>query len=303
MKALVAGLVLIVLSGAALLWQRTRDNSPPLVAPHSTSSGMVWKAHRGKATVWLCGSIHLLREHDYPLPESYRRAFEEAKTVVMELPPGSARDQNTQRITALSGSLPQGQTLETTVSARTWAAIDEWSRKAGKTTAAIQDMKPWMAALTISIMTYERLGFSTSRGMESYFTARLGDRKSEGLETAELQFHLFNDIDAKTQEEMILQAIDEEKTAEDRVEQLALAWRTGDANRLAALMDEGMSKFPAVKKLLLDDRHAAWIPVIEKHLDGDETVMILVGSGHLAGRSSVIDLLERNGVTVTQMRR
>jgi len=303
MKALVAGLILIVLSGVLLLWRKGLEPPPLSVrVPESTASGMVWKAQRGKATVWLCGSIHLLRDDGFPLPEGYRKAFSESTTVVMELPPGSTRSLETQRTLSLAGLLPRGQTLDKIVSASTWAAIDEWSRKAGKTLAAIQDMKPWMAALTISIMTLDRLGYNVARGMEAQFATAMGDRKGEGLEAPKQLAEFFDAIDAVTQESMILHAIDEEKTAEGRIKELTAAWRAGNAHRLAALMNESINKFPAVKKTLLDDRNAAWIPAIEKHLDGDQTVMILVGSGHLAGEGSLVDLLEKKGVTLTQVK-
>src|SRR6187551_1881247 len=101
MKAVVTGILVIVLSGGLVLWQRSRETAaysrpapgfnPPLTGPVRTTKCMVWKAQRADTTVWICGSIHLLREDDYPLPAPYLQAFAEAKTVIMELPPGSAQ--------------------------------------------------------------------------------------------------------------------------------------------------------------------------------------------------------------------
>lgn len=303
MRILVIGILLTALSGSVLIWRNRSGQSLEAVSrgPERTTRCMVWKASRGKATVWLCGSIHLLRESDFPLPEPYLKAFGEATTVVMELPPGSTGDPVVQKQMLESGRLSDGKVLQGVIAEKTWTGISEWSRRSGVAVQTLQPMKPWMAGLTISVFTYERLGFSVARGMEGWFTERIGSRKSAGLETAVGQLALFDKIEPSVQEEMILQALDEEKNAAVRIRQMLESWHEGDAVRLAGLMDESMKPFPGVKKLLLDDRNAAWIPVLETYLDGNETTMVLVGSGHLAGKGSVIDLLEQKGVTFTQM--
>lgn len=302
MKAIVAGFIVIALSGAAVLWHRCSQQTV-LIAPavESTAHCMVWKAQRGGATVWLCGSMHLLRESDYPLPQPYLTAFEEAKTVVMERPPARISDPETSNQFNAAGMLPDGGSLQDFVSAKAWSALESWSRRSGVSLNVLRPMKPWLAALTISMATYERLGFSSRHGMERWFGERLGDKLSAGLEVPEAQMAMFNRIPEPTVERMMLQAITEEQQSEVRVQKVATAWRIGDAPGVAAMVDEQMRDFPDVKKLLFTDRNAAWLPAIEKYLDGTETVMVLVGSGHLAGPGSLIDLLEKKGVTLKQM--
>ena len=120
MKAMVAGFVVIALSGAAVLWHRLHE-APRIseeLEGERISRCMVWKAQRGKATVWLCGSYHLLRKSDYPLPPPYLTAFDEAERVVMELPPGEPIRQYHE-----GGRLPEGKTLEDTVSTPVWKAL------------------------------------------------------------------------------------------------------------------------------------------------------------------------------------
>ena len=302
MKAFIAGLILIVLSGAALLWNRLAETAPPPAqTAERTVHCMVWKAQRGHATVWLCGSFHLLRESDYPLPEPYQKAFEEAKTVVMELPPGSMDDEAGKELFLAAGIVPAGKSLKDMISAKTWIALEAWASRNATSTDSLLPMKPWLAGMTVAMTTYERLGFSVSRGMERWFTARLGDKKRAGLETPESQLAIFDKFDAPLQDEMIRQAVEEEKEAAACVKDMTSAWLTGDTRRLDALMEANMRGFPDLKKLLSDDRNASWLPAIEKYLDGTETVMVLVGAAHLAGEGSVVDLLEKKGVTLTQM--
>ena len=60
--------------------------------------------------------------------------------------------------------------------------------------------------------------------------------------------------------------------------------------------------FPQVKKKLLDDRNERWIEPLEKILNGDKAVMVVVGAGHLAGENSVVELLEKKGWKIEQLK-
>jgi uncharacterized protein YbaP (TraB family) len=100
---------------------------------------------------------------------------------------------------------------------------------------------------------------------------------------------------------MIRHAAADVMNAKIRLTDLAEAWREGDVRKLLALSETDLADLPAVKKALLDDRHAAWLPRLEKYLDGRETVMVMVGARHLCGRGSLVELLEAKGAKLTQM--
>lgn len=311
MKAAVAGAVVVVLSGGLLLWQRSRmpvggSAAPPLTGhrvegPVRTAKSMVWKASGPAATVWLCGSFHLLQEDDYPLPGPYLEAFASASTVVMELPPGSARSPEMQAARKSVSTLPAGKTLTGSISPPAAAALTGWISRTGSDAALFENVKPWTAAMMITVLSSERQGFHLSRGMERYFSEQMGTRKGDGFETPAQQWALFDGLDLKIQEGMIIQAIEESGADASGLRRRTLAWREGDADQLAALTAESLDSFPGLKKLLLDDRNASWIPKVKQYLAGTETVMVLVGSGHLAGPGSLVDLLARDGVPLTQV--
>ncbi len=45
----------------------------------------VWKISKGDAITYLGGTVHILRESDYPLPEAFNEAFEQSSTIVFEI--------------------------------------------------------------------------------------------------------------------------------------------------------------------------------------------------------------------------
>lgn len=302
MKSLVTGLVLIAVSGAALIWHlASRPAALPPPGLERTARCMVWKAERGKATVWLCGSFHLLRPEDYPLPAPYLKAFEDAKVLVTESGhnPADAGERRAKSLTA--GQLPEGESLQQRITPAAWQALSNHAGNGGPALAQLQRMKPWQASFHLASHAMQHLGYSPARGLESYFTEKAGTRTLSGLETLDEQLARIDGLDAATQEAMLLRVLEEAKDAQTRAAVMVNAWREGDTRRLAADSAESMATTPALKKAIYDDRHAAWLPRLEAHLDGSDTVMVLVGTLHLCGPGSLIELLEAKGAKLTQM--
>src|SRR5947207_15155723 len=57
--------------------------------PKTGGPSSVWAAEKAGHVIYLAGTIHLLREKDYPLPDVFERAYQDSTRLVFELPPGS----------------------------------------------------------------------------------------------------------------------------------------------------------------------------------------------------------------------
>jgi len=257
---------------------------------------MVWRVSGGKSTLFLAGSFHLLQASDYPLPEPYEIAWRECSHVVMEIPPGEAERPE---IAAGMKSLIRlkSGTLAERIAPATWQDLITWAGQTSYSVAALETQPPWMAGLTVAVTTSARLGFKPEHGIERHFTARLtgSGKTTEGLETTLGQLSLFDRVPALQQEAMLRQALTEASTMGETAASLTQAWRSGDTDALHATINASFRDFPELKKLLLDDRHAAWLPRLEVLLQGDRPVMVLVGAGHLCGPGNVVELLREKG--------
>ena len=85
------------------------------------------------------------------------------------------------------------------------------------------------------------------------------------------------------------------------LDRMVAEWVKGDADALAAVMNEGMTD-PAVAEALLYSRNANWAEWIDTRLDTPGTVFIAVGAGHLAGPKNVQDLLAQKGITTSRVK-
>jgi pyruvate dehydrogenase E1 component len=72
-------------------------------------------------------------------------------------------------------------------------------------------------------------------------------------------------------------------------------------DELAEIIGEEDTFSPELREVLLIERNRNWIPEIEKALATERDVMFLVGAAHLVGEESVVALLRRKGLEVTQL--
>ena len=78
------------------------------------------------------------------------------------------------------------------------------------------------------------------------------------------------------------------------------AWKRGDADELARLMN-AQEDDPVLVETLLTDRNRNWAKWIEGRLEQPGTVFLAVGAGHLAGTDSVQELLGESGITAERV--
>ncbi len=264
--------------------------------PAETPNGLVWKIEGGKVPVYLVGSFHLLRKQDLPPPATVDQAYADSEQLWFEVPPKDMEDPKTQFKMMSQAALPPDKSLKDVVKPATLAKVEAWEGDPAMK-LVLSRMKPWMVALTITMTEYQKMGADPAYGLEKTMEKRATkDKKTtDGFETADFQIGLFAKLTDEQQDEMLSQSFDELKSAKKMIDDMIKAWKVGDPEGLAKLMDEGFKDHPDLKKLLLTDRNASWVEPIENLLKGDKKTMVMVGAGHLCGPESVVELLEKRG--------
>jgi uncharacterized protein len=78
------------------------------------------------------------------------------------------------------------------------------------------------------------------------------------------------------------------------------AWQRGDTGWFEDEMKTEMGRDPKLYQSVLVARNRKWVPKIEALLNDDRNYLVIVGTGHLVGPGSVIDLLRKDGIAATQ---
>jgi uncharacterized protein YbaP (TraB family) len=263
----------------------------------------VWKIEGKSCTVYLAGSVHLLKPADYPLPEAFEKAYADSKAVYFEILLDEMSKPQTQERFLKLGTYPHGETIRQDLTPESYAKLQDFiAARPVLPMAVLQRMRPWMAAMTLSVAELRALGCEADKGMDSYFNAkaRKEGKARRQLETPEFQMALFGQLNKEEQEAMLLETLECLQTLGQDFDGMIHSWREGDMKSLEELFLKSMKGHPKLMEILLYARNRSWIPEIEKILAGNENTLVIVGAGHLAGEGSVLDLLQKAGYAPQQ---
>jgi uncharacterized protein YbaP (TraB family) len=271
---------------------------------HGREQSILWTVEGRHNTVYLLGSIHVLRREDAELPAAAVRAYEDAERLVMEMD----MDDPTQTgpgamlaATERAALLPEGQTLHE-VMGDDYAAVQAAFSRAGLDAALLDRYAPWFAAVTLLQLELAQRGFVPQYGIEQQLVARAAkdDKPIRGLETAQEQLGLLAGLPPPLQQRFLLMTLEESAHLDQELAELLRAWRTGDAPALARLLSAEYDAFPELYRPLSEDRNRAWLATLTDLLDDREDYLVVVGALHLVGRHGVVELLEQRGYEVEQ---
>jgi uncharacterized protein len=265
---------------------------------------ILWAVHGHENTVYLLGSVHVLRPEDAALPAAAEHAYQDAEQLVMEI---DLDDPSNADPLAMAGEmqraalLPAGKTLRGVLGSD-YASINRRSREAGLDLGLLDSFAPWFVALNLLELELAKRGFSAEFGIEQTLSARaMRDHKPiEGLETAGQQFGMLAGMPLPMQKRFLLMTLDESAQLDTELAELLRAWRSGDAAALARMLSNEYREFPDLYRTLTVDRNQAWVGRIATLLDDRDDYLVVVGALHLVGPDSVVDLLGKRGYTVVQ---
>ena len=268
-------------------------------APNAAAAALpMWEVTDGDGTVYLLGSIHMLRPETYPLDDEIYEAFDAADVAAFELHLDSL--EAAAPLMMSRGLYQDGRTLSSVLPDSLHDELTARLAAVGIPMAAASSMKPWLAALTVSALTIQRAGFDAAQGIDRHFfeRAQAAGKRITAFETMDQQIGLFDGMPEAEQIAFLETTLEDLDSVVAMVDESTALWKRGDAEAIGAMMTESMQDQPNLRRRLLDDRNQAWIPQIEALLRGGDTAIVIVGMGHLTGPGSVIELLRSRGHTV-----
>jgi uncharacterized protein YbaP (TraB family) len=263
----------------------------------------VWKLTGIDNDIYLLGSVHFLRQQDYPLAPEIMSVYADADIVMMELDMDDLDPIQAATMMDSKGSLPGDQTLREVMGNDAFTEAQQKSLALGLNLDLFGNKKPWFVGLVVTQLRLMQLGFDPSWGIEQQFLQLAGrdNKPIQGLETMSDQLNALDSMDAETQRLFLQQSLDDAESVEQEMDQIVSAWRSGDANTIETLMLEGLKDMPDLYDSLLVQRNQNWVSKIDNLIDDGNSYLIIVGTMHLVGNDSVITLLEQQGIESEQL--
>jgi uncharacterized protein YbaP (TraB family) len=295
-KALLALSALLILSFLAVSAGAAR-------AEEEKGRDFLWRVRSGTATVYLLGSIHVLKKDFYPLSKRIEDAFDRSAVLAVEADINNVSRMDITKM--LEGAAyPGGDKVENHLSAGTYELLKKESAAAGIPMGLIGKQRPWFSAMTLMSFALLKSGFDPAYGVDLHFLSEAeGKKRIVELESIDFQMDLFSGLSDRDQEYFLLSTIKELRTLDSDAGRLVSAWKSGNVGGVESIMAEaerekGMS--PVYEKILYD-RNKTMAAKIGELLDGRETAFVVVGAGHLVGERGIIAILKKKGYQVDQL--
>jgi len=241
---------------------------------------------------YLFGTIHTMPKEDFEMPKKVMDALKSSEMIAMEIDMNMSISEQIEL--AKMTLLPNGETLKNYMSASAYIKLksycmDSLAWKESKFDKYAH-MKPFFFS---SVVLQEKIGKQKSFEMEFQKLAKKYDKPLMGLETVMYQMETIDRISIKDQ----IQFMDDFSNMSE-FDLLFKLYEQEDINGLYKMISSETDMLPEFNHWFLDVRNANWIPVIEKQIR-QQTTFIAVGAGHLGGTNGVLELLKKQGYSVT----
>jgi uncharacterized protein YbaP (TraB family) len=282
------------------LWLATS----PGLADEAGHPVTMWQIEGASNTVYLLGSIHLLRAEDHPLPRVIDDAYADAEIIVMELDMDDLDPVYTQAAFNEAGVMTDGSTLKDLMGEDLYSQAEAAADVVDIPLDMLAQSEPWLAAMTVELMLLYRIGFNPLLGVEMTMTSRAAadGKPIAGLETVDEQLGFLDGLPLDAQRDMLLQTLLQGAAMSESVDTLIRAWRNGDIAMLERELLSELQEQDELYAALIVNRNRRWAVSIAEWLDDEQDYLVVVGALHLIGDDGVPALLADRGIGIHQLR-
>jgi uncharacterized protein YbaP (TraB family) len=265
----------------------------------------LWRYRSATATVYLAGSIHLLKPSLYPLPTQLLESFAAADYLVLEVDAESANPALMQQLTTRYGILPGTTTLADVLPTPMYQRLSARLANYGTNIGQLARLKPALVMTELVRLRLAALGYLPEHGVEQYFRSQITHQKILELESVELQMRLLFDQPLSTQVQLMADTLDQELSIEPLLADLIVAWLAGNDQGFLTLFQQqsgDSDQAKAFTRQLLDDRNIGMANKIQSYLADRGSYFVLAGAAHFVGQNGIVELLKRRNIRGARIR-
>jgi uncharacterized protein YbaP (TraB family) len=263
----------------------------------------MWQIDGASNSIYLLGSIHMLREKDHPIPSAIYDAYSQAEALIMEIDMDDIDPVADQALATELGLIQDGRALADLMGPELYAEAESLAEALQIPLRLLDKSEPWYAAINVEMMMLMRIGFSPTHGIE-FHLAEIASRDNKeifGLETTRQQLEILDRLSLPSQRELLIQTLSDSAELSQVMDDMVDAWRHGDIEFLEKSLLADMQEFDELHQAIVVDRNRNWVVRIEDLLREKDDYLIIVGALHLVGDQGVPNLLSQRGFEVIQL--
>lgn len=259
------------------------------------SSSILWKVTKEGAQkpTYIFGTIHSLPQSRLFFPPAATQAFSSSDRLVLEIDMDNAEE------LALLPSMIglKGKSVKDYMTPEQVKAVSQYfADSVGIPFEQVAGFKPFV----FTTMLLPKIVGPSSISYEQYLLtlAKEKGKPVDGIETVEEQVGAIDKLPIDQQVKQLVELVTDMGKAREEYQQLLNAYLGQHLDEIAKLTDADNKDYPLFNQLLITERNASWIPRLEKIVSTGGS-FVAVGAGHLPGKKGIIELLQKQGYTVT----
>lgn len=261
----------------------------------------IWKIEKDGKKFFIGGTCHYLNPTDNPIPASFMRAYNQADAVVFESNLDTMGSDNYQLNVIRMSVHMDGTTMKNHLSPSVYQKLLAICKSNNLDLSKFGPYKLSTVILVLYAKEYRKAGIESIESVDAYFNklAKKDKKPRKELQDPEALMKSSSKISDGVENEFALYSFEEMQEPKVKLEKTLRAWKVGDEKKLIeCLLGSMLAKYPHLYKKMIVDRNTNWMPTIERLAQTAEKELILVGSSHLVGQDSVLNMLKKRGYTV-----
>jgi uncharacterized protein YbaP (TraB family) len=265
---------------------------------------MAWRVDGPNSTLYLLGTIHMLKSTILPLPKVFDQFFVTADQLALEVNPIMATDPLFQaNVRAMIAS--DAKTLKKQFDRNAKKVVRGYAKDQGVPVDLAYSVSPVVSALQVTQIKSAAIGYTQDTGVEMHYARQasvFGKVVIEMEDAIEVMSILF-DHPIETQIKMFVGAIEYQDEIPEGLQRLVKSWLQGDVSQVYEQTVADMVLEPELailKTRLLDERNQQWMIKLEEFLKGEESTVVMVGAAHFGGQKGLLALLKARGFDPVQ---
>jgi uncharacterized protein YbaP (TraB family) len=272
--------------------------------------GIFWKIEKpGLKPSWLLGSMHVTDPRVLSLPAYAQAAHDSADTIVIE----SDEILDEKKAAAALLARPDltmftdGTTIDKLLSPEDYARLDAGLKQRGIPLSAVSRMRPWMIASAVALPACEIA--RKAKGVQFLDQKIAADaikqgKQVKGLETLAEQLQAMAELPMEFHLKSLIETLELGPKMNDVVETMTDLYLSGDVGMTIPILktvspeEGGDGDYAAFEQRIILDRNKVMADRAAPIL-ANGNVFMAVGALHLPGDQGVIELLRKQGFTVT----
>jgi len=248
---------------------------------------------------YLFGTIHMICKEDAYLSDNLTKAIEKADRIYLEL--------DMDNLLEMVGVMMKMKMNNDTTLADLLTPEEYQLTKAyfeAKSSmlpfSVLETYKPLIAS---SLLMEASSACETQVAMEQLVmeAAKKNGKRIDGLETMAYQMSIFDSIPYKLQAQELFKGIstaDTSTAGDEEFKEMMKAYRDQNLEQLGSMITKSDAGMMQYQDILLNNRNRNWVKKLNT-LVKEKALVVAVGAGHLPGENGLINLLRKEGYTVT----